>query len=208
MHIVVTDLLSCPRCGPEFGLVVLADRMDGRQVMEGWLGCANCRDRYPIVAGVPELSLRPTTTDWEPSSATDPEQALRFAALLGIGHGPGTVLVYGAAVDLLAGIAALIPNARVVGAAPGAIPGAVESGLDWVRVGERLPFHSGSLRGVAFATPPDGTLIAEALRVLAPGGHLLVDPAPAGTGERLIESGADLLLDQQGAAVACKPGRG
>ena len=48
MYILLTDALTCPRCGPEFGLLVLADRMEERRVIEGRLGCANCRSAFPI----------------------------------------------------------------------------------------------------------------------------------------------------------------
>ena len=43
MHILLTDTLTCPRCGPDFGLILLAERIEGRRVMDGHLGCANCR---------------------------------------------------------------------------------------------------------------------------------------------------------------------
>lgn len=51
MHLLLTDILSCPRCGPEFGLILLADRIEARRVLAGILGCANCRSKYPIREG-------------------------------------------------------------------------------------------------------------------------------------------------------------
>lgn len=57
MHILLTDILTCPRCGPEFGLVLLADRVEDRRVLEGRLGCPNCREQYPIVAGAVDARL-------------------------------------------------------------------------------------------------------------------------------------------------------
>jgi uncharacterized protein YbaR (Trm112 family) len=206
MHIVVTDVLSCPRCGPEFGLIVLADRLEDRRVVEGWLGCANCRNRYPIHAGVPDLRLNAEETDWAPVGG-DADRALRIAALLGVGHAMGTVLVYGADAGLLGGIAQLLPNARVVGAGPEPIEGAFDAGLDTIRIDRRLPLHTGSIRGVAFATPPSDDLLDDALRALAPGAHLLIDPVSPEILARLASLGADLLLHQDGAAVASHPGR-
>ena len=207
MHIVLTDHLACPRCGSEFGLIVLADRMEGRQVVEGRLGCANCRDEYDIRGGAPDLRLGYTDEDWRPVGG-DADRALRFAALLGIGHGPGTALVYGADAGLLAGIGELLPNARLVGAGPNDLAGAASAGVDWLMVGERIPLKTRSMRGVAFATPPDEALVLEGLRILAPGGHFLVDPAPPGLADALVRHGAELLLEQDGAAVASYPGRG
>jgi uncharacterized protein YbaR (Trm112 family) len=51
MHIVLTDVLTCPRCGPEFGLILLAHHVEARRVSSGALGCSNCREKYPIVEG-------------------------------------------------------------------------------------------------------------------------------------------------------------
>ena len=38
MHILLTDLLFCPRCGPQHGLILLANRLEERRVLDGWLG--------------------------------------------------------------------------------------------------------------------------------------------------------------------------
>jgi uncharacterized protein YbaR (Trm112 family) len=206
VHIVLTDLLTCPRCGPDFGLILLAERMEGRKVIEGRLGCANCREEYPVHNGEPDLRLVPPATAWTPASG-DAERALRFAALLGVGHAPGTVLVYGADAGLLGGIRDLLPNARVLGAGPGALPGVGAEGVDWAVVGDRVPLRSGSLRGLAFALPPGEALLDEALRVLAPGAHLVVDPAPPGLAASLVPKGVEILLEQDGATVASYPAR-
>ena len=82
MHILVTDRLACSRCGPAFGLVLLADRLENRRVLSGHLGCANCRERYPIIEGFGDLrplsvrSNEPHSPD-EPLASDDPEEALR-----------------------------------------------------------------------------------------------------------------------------------
>lgn len=55
MHILLTDRLTCPRCGPTFGLILLSDRMEDRRVVSGRLGCANCRESYPIRGAVADL---------------------------------------------------------------------------------------------------------------------------------------------------------
>lgn len=60
MHILLTDILSCPRCGPEFGLILLADRIEARRVLAGTLGCANCRSKYAIRDGVADLRAAPS----------------------------------------------------------------------------------------------------------------------------------------------------
>lgn len=71
MHILLTDVLTCPSCGPEFGLILLAERVENRRVLEGTLGCANCRERYGIVEGFADL--RPS--DAHLGAAPDAEDA-------------------------------------------------------------------------------------------------------------------------------------
>ncbi|CAN5892792.1 hypothetical protein BH23GEM9_BH23GEM9_02320 [soil metagenome] len=51
MNILLTDILTCPRCGPAFGLILLTDRTAERRVLDGVLGCANCREKYPVRGG-------------------------------------------------------------------------------------------------------------------------------------------------------------
>src|SRR5512142_2083643 len=57
MDLRLTDLLACPRCGPPHGLVLLADRVEDRRVLEGLLGCPNCGGRYPVRAGLADLRV-------------------------------------------------------------------------------------------------------------------------------------------------------
>lgn len=59
MHLLLTDRLTCPRCGPTFGLILLADRMDERRVVAGSLGCPNCRDRFRVADGFADLRAPP-----------------------------------------------------------------------------------------------------------------------------------------------------
>jgi uncharacterized protein YbaR (Trm112 family) len=59
VQLLLTDRLSCPRCGPAFGLILLADRLTERRVHQGALGCPNCRDSFPIVDGFADLRSPP-----------------------------------------------------------------------------------------------------------------------------------------------------
>ena len=72
MHILLTDALTCPRCGPEFGLIVLADRTHERRVQSGSLGCANCREKYPVRHAVADLRLVRDPAPSPPSAAPRP----------------------------------------------------------------------------------------------------------------------------------------
>lgn len=79
MHILLTDILTCPRCGPEFGLILIADRMAERRVIEGALGCSNCRNRYPVHRGTVRFTAEDAEAGGVPlaSRAADPAAATK-----------------------------------------------------------------------------------------------------------------------------------
>ena len=205
MHILLTDVLTCPRCGPEFGLILLAERIGDRRVLEGRLGCPNCREQYPIRDGVVDVRLPGADADTSSSSATgDAQEAgVRLAALLGLADAQGTVLVAGPGAALAGEVAALVPELEVVALADG--PGDPDGPPGVTRmVGAvaPLPFRAGKLRGVAFTGGADGAALAEGLRVLQPGARLVVENAAPGTGEALAGLGAQVILEQEGTVVA------
>jgi uncharacterized protein YbaR (Trm112 family) len=204
MHILLTDILRCPRCGPEFGLVLLADRVEDRRVAAGRLGCANCREMYPVVAG--EVDLRvPGAAALPEGGAAGPDEALRLAALLGLSEAWGSVLLAGAGADLADALATLVPGVEVVHAVGRLGSGEGEGRLSRLVGGAPLPFAPGSLRGVALGREAAG-LLEEGVRLLAPGGRLVVEGAPAGAAEGLAAGGLRVLLDQEGWLVAERPG--
>ena len=204
MHILLTDILTCPRCGPEFGLILLADRVEDRRVLEGSLGCSNCREMYTVAGGAADLRTRDGA---DAAGSGDPDAAVRLAALMGLAGTGGTVLVAGPGAELAPAIAALVPGAEVVALTRALVGGADEPGVSRVAGGPGIPFRDGVLRGVALTgaavaeVPP-----AEALRVVAPGTRVVLDPAPAGAAEALRAAGAELLLEQEGVVVARRAG--
>jgi uncharacterized protein YbaR (Trm112 family) len=207
--ILVTDLLACPRCGPEFGVVALADRMEERRVIAGRLGCANCREAYPIRDGIADLRP-PGSSDPEAEgrAPSDPESAVRLAALMGLADFAGMALVAGPGAGHAAAIATLVPEVEVIAVDthPG---GEMARGVTrLVAPAGRLPLRGGLLRAAALTGGAgDAPTLHEGLRVLAPGGRLVVDPAPEGAAAVLRAAGATLLLDDGNAAVALAPGR-
>lgn len=206
MHIVLTDVLACPRCGPEFGLIVQADALHDRRVVSGRLGCANCREEYPIHEGVADLRVGagPQVTQ-APAGASLEERALRVAALLGVGEGEGVVVVVGGEPELVAEMDRLLPNAQLLGAAARPPAGSVMRLQDWILHGSALPLRSRSARGVALLSGGDA-LLDEAARVLAPGARVVLDPASAEVVSELVARGLEVLLQQDGVAVASRPG--
>ena len=204
MHILLTDILTCPRCGPEFGLILLADEVEERQVLAGGLGCSNCREMYRIEGGA--VDLRTVEGAEVAPAEADAETAMRLAALLGLAGAGGTVLVAGPGAELAPAVAALVPGLQVVAFTPRPVPGEVRPGVSRVAGGPGIPFRGGMLRGVALTGGAGEASLGEAIRVLAPGTRLVVDPAPDGAAEELRGLGAEVLLEQDGVVVAAKPG--
>jgi uncharacterized protein YbaR (Trm112 family) len=214
MHILLTDILTCPRCGPEFGLVVLSERLEERRVVDGHLGCPNCRAHYPIRNRVADLRLGGAESP-ESSASADPmdadggdEAAVRLAALMGLAGANGLAMVAGPGAAYAAAVSALVPELEVIAVSDDPPPASsAEAGVSRVLAsGERLPFRGG-LRAAALTGGADDARLREGLRVLAPGARLVVDPAPEDAAERLRALGAEVLLAEEGVVVARAPGR-
>jgi uncharacterized protein YbaR (Trm112 family) len=226
VHILLTDVLTCPRCGPDFGLILLADRMGNRRVVDGHLGCPNCRAHYPVRDRVVDLRIDGSAETSDvvdvvdaiaSADASDPgagrggdEAAMRLAALMGLAGASGTVLVAGPGAGHAAAVAALVPELEVIALAESTespVPIDDDARVSPVRTsGAGLPFRGG-LRAAALTGAADDARLREGLRVLSPGARLVVDPAPAGTADALRALGAEVLLDEDGVVVARAPGR-
>jgi uncharacterized protein YbaR (Trm112 family) len=205
--IALTDVLTCPRCGPEHGLIVLADRLEHRRVMEGALGCANCRETFPITGGVADLRYPPQPAPAElqtpsPGDAEGQEEAFRMAALMGVAGGTGLVLLAGPAAALAGLVAGIMPDLGILAVGPWALAGGDLEGVSRMLAADRLPLRGGSMRGVSLTGRAASELFDEGIRVLAPGARLVVDPAPAEAEHRLLQRGFEILLSQERVLVA------
>jgi hypothetical protein len=76
--------------------------------------------------------------------------------------------------------------------------------LNRIAAGPLLPFADGALRGVALGAGASREVQADALRALAGGGRLLVDPAGPESAAALRAAGARVLLEEEGLVVAEK----
>ncbi len=139
MFIELTDHLRCTADHPESYLVLLPGTMDGREVMNGELGCPECGRVVRIERGVAEFG------GGTPSDGRTGLSAEAIAAFLGI-SGPGGYLALAGGVTSLAGpLAALLPDVGLVLLNPpeqGTTPAA---GI--LRAG-RFPLKGNSMRGV------------------------------------------------------------
>ena len=208
MHLLVTDRLACVRCGPEFGLILLADEMADRRVLEGALGCANCRERYPVRGGFGDLRPPPREKESGPPAPepASPEDTFRMAAMLGVSEGPGLLLLAGDPVAHAAGLAAMIDDIEVVALHPGLRQAPEEEGVSRINAGDRWPFYTGSLRGVALEGRQVDRWLAEAVRVLGPTARVVVRDPLEGLNQRLEAAGLQVLLETRRVVVAGRGG--
>jgi uncharacterized protein YbaR (Trm112 family) len=206
---LLVDRLVCPRCGPPFGLVLLADAVEERRVLQGVLGCPNCRDRFPIAEGIADLRP-PPRTDRQPSDlhrSNTGVEPLHLAAGLGITEGPGVLVMMGSTRGSAPRLAEMMPQIDVVVAGnPIAMP---SSALCVIQVRGRLPFHDVSLRGVVMDRDDLSVWGAEAARVLKAQHRLVLvigrddeDDSTDTLKASLNGAGFDLALADGGLAIA------
>ncbi len=151
MFIELVDSLRCPHAHEESWLVLGAGRMEGRDVMEGVLGCPVCRAQYGIADGVADLRTGDRATVAPPASEGPPageaEQAMRLAAFLNLAGGGGFAVLVGEWTRHAAGVRALT-DTHLLLANP--VPGVrIGGGTSGVLVDRVLPVAGGSARGLA-----------------------------------------------------------
>lgn len=215
MNVELSDLLTCPRCGPGYGLVLLPREREDRRVLSGVLGCANCRERYAIEGGVADLRVPGAAGPGgaagdEPVSDTGPgsgvesvDPAVRLAGLMGLAEARGTVLVAGPAVAHASALAELLDEVEVVAVPHGEGAVRVAPGVSPMRVGPVLPLRTGSLMGVTL-TGRWAESAAEGARVLGPSGRLVLDPAPHDAEETLAGAGLVTVAREANVLVAAR----
>lgn len=206
MHILLTDRLACPRCGPDFGLILLADRVEDRRVHDGVLGCANCRDRFPVRDGFGDLRAPPRGAFPEaapPGDAAGPDP-VKLAALLGVHEGPGHVALVGDVARSAGGLADLLDGIEVVAVWSEARRWEEGEGVSRIAARPGLPFFSRVLRGVVLGGSMAQTWLDEAVRVVAASARVAVLDPPAGSLRRLEEAGLSAVLDDPRVVVATR----
>jgi uncharacterized protein YbaR (Trm112 family) len=169
MFIELVDMLRCPNGHEESWLVLAADRTDGRDVMEGTLGCPICQAEYPIVAGVARFGGPPVGR----ASPPDASESLRLAALLDLRDARGYAILVGATGNHAPGMRELTDvQLLLVDPAAGIDMGNGLSGLT-TNPASVLPVAAASARAIALDDGATPALLDAALTVLAPGGRLL-----------------------------------
>jgi uncharacterized protein YbaR (Trm112 family) len=203
VHILLTDILACPVCGPPFGLIVRSDDMRDRRVLEGALGCPNCERTYPVRGGVamldPEDDRMPDDTV-AAGSGGDDQATIRIAALLGLNDASGFALVAGPAAAFAADLAELGGTVEIIADATYTTSGAASR----LRLGARLPFYDGKLHGVWLSGESADAWLEEGARALHPLGRLVIEGSPSLMVQRLAAAGLRIVAEQGGTALATK----
>lgn len=210
MQLLLTDRLSCPRCGPGFGLILLADRLVDRCVHEGVLGCPNCRDSFPVTGGFADLrepprgALPPGLAGGGQDDGDDTDEGSRIVALLGIPRGPGTVALVGGPARHAMLLVETVSELDAVVVDPDTRAWPDDPRVSRIASAPGLPFFSGMLRGAVVDGHLGDAMIFEAARVVAPRCRTVVVHAPEGAQGVLREAGLDILAAEAGTVVAAR----
>jgi len=163
MFIELTDHLRCTADHPEQYLVLLPNRMEGRRVVGGDLGCPVCGRVVRVDNGIADFG------DAAPSDGKTSLSADALAALIGLSGPGGYVALAGGVTSLASSLAALLPGVRLVLVNPPVGTEDAETGS--VIRATRLPLKSASMRGVAIGADlaPISEWITDAARAVLPG---------------------------------------
>jgi uncharacterized protein YbaR (Trm112 family) len=216
MHLHLTDRLTCPRCGPEFGLVLLARDVRNRRVIHGLLGCSNCREQYPVEEGFGDLRSPPrkplqagsppgaAAAEGEDSALAHEDLPLRLAAMMGVTEGPGTILMVGPLAAHAGSVARLLAGVEVVAMDPGLLHAQEEEGVSRMVGRPGLPFFSGTFLGVTVSGTVSESMVLDSIRVLNPMGRVAFHQPSEETMILLEGQKLEILLREGGVIVARK----
>jgi hypothetical protein len=164
MFIELTDHLRCPEDHDESFLVLLPDKMDGRFVRTGRLGCPVCGRTFELADGVFDTGSAPHPAN-QPSSLS----AEAVNVLAGLSGPGGYLALVGPPGSLWREIAERMPGVALVAVNPA--PDVTDGdGVSVIR-SRRIPLKSRSLRGVVLGKPyaDHPYWVGEAARVVLPG---------------------------------------
>lgn len=192
MFIELTDHLRCPADHPEAYLVLLPDKVVGRDVIAGHLGCPICGWNTDFTTGAVDFG------GGQPGHGSTRLTADAIEAFLGLGGPGGYVAVAGAATLMIPELTAALTGVRFVAVnPPPGFSGEVQAS---VLRGGRLPLKTGSMRGVVLDVGLGGeeNWVREAIRVTLPGLRII------GEGSAPAVEGLEVLATGGGAWVARK----
>lgn len=199
----MTDLLTCPRCGPSRGLILLVQEVEERRVRSGWLGCPSCRHDFPVRGGIADLRLESEEGPPAPQPVREDELALKILALTGLAEERTYLLLDERLSHVAAEIAEMAPDLEVITVRASAGETETERhGISRVLAREPFPLAEHRLRGVAVAPGGDAALVRAAARRLVVGGRLALFDATAEDLREVERSGLRIAAAEGRTAVA------
>jgi uncharacterized protein YbaR (Trm112 family) len=165
MYIELIDLLRCPVEHEETWLVASFDKMDGRFIVTGKLGCPVCSATYEILDGVARFSSAQIPSDHAESSDED---VIRTAALLNLTR-PDSLAVLCGSEAKAANRVSEMTQARIIVLNPQSHVEETER-VGVVLCENRIPLASASVDAIALGDA--GSLVHDAARVLKAGGRI------------------------------------
>lgn len=200
MHVTLTDILTCPRCGPQWGLILIAKRTENRRVLDGHFGCPNCRQQWTLKDGYADLVEG--EAEGGQLGASSQQAALTIAAGLGVTEGPGMIMVIGSGAANAQALRALVEGVEVVAVSTALAATPEEEGISRVGAGERLPFREACARGVALTDAGSLRFIEQAARIVMPRARVMALSGDAEVAERMRASGLQVILADARVTVA------
>ncbi|MFN8571887.1 MAG: hypothetical protein U0132_07505 [Gemmatimonadaceae bacterium] len=184
MFIELVDVLRCPNTHEETWLVAAVDRLDGRYIAEGSLGCPICRAEYPIREFVAYFASPGKGMPVPPD--VDAEGVTRLAALLGLSTPGGFIALAAGQAAFAAPLAHEFDVQCVI-----VDPTALATPGDGVSVlcASHAPLSAGAMRGVVLdaGSGVSATALVHALRT----GGRMVAPATAAVPNGIRELARD-----------------
>lgn len=205
VHLLLTDRLTCPRCGPAHGLILLAQEIVDRRVLDGELGCSNCRDHFPVTRGFIDLRWPPgEELDDVAAPEADAQLAIKVAALLGLTDGSGFILLAGRTTAAADALSDMLKGDEWIALGDHVSNQEERSGVSRiVATSDRLPLSTGGLRGAALDSA-HAEWLPEVARALAADARVAVFEPPAGLADQAPQLGLNVVLDSPEAFVAAR----
>jgi len=171
VFIELVDVLRCPNPHAETWLVLAAEKIDGRDVMSGTLGCPICHAEFSIVDGV--ARFREGEDLGGGSAPPDENEAMRLAALLDLSDSRGYAILVGNTgrhAPLLRAMTDV--QLMLINPPPRVGMGFGLSGLT-TAASSGLPLAAASARAIALDDRTTPEQLAAVLTALAAGGRVL-----------------------------------
>lgn len=202
MYFELTDILTCPDCGPAHGLVLLVKDVEDRRVKSGWLGCPNCRRDFPVSGGIADLRVEPDARPAARAAVEEDELAVKVLALSGLAGERGPLLLGDGLEHVAAKIADLAPELEVIVVARSPERLAARQGVSGIAYDAEMPVAEQRLPCVAIAPGGARDVVAAAARRVGGAGRLLLFDATAEDIAEAERSGFTVLAAEGKTAVA------